>query len=92
MVLRGRGTVSPRGRGEQFLLEPGGSAFGPRGVPHAWAFVGGDTGRIVFVFTPAGRIEAFLRAVSRTGAMAPQDPAFWTPYDMQLVGPPLNVP
>lgn len=77
--------------GEQFLLEPGGSAFGPRGVPHAWAFVGGDTGRIVFVFTPAGRIEAFLREVSRTGAMAPQDPAFWTPYDLKLVGPPLDV-
>ena len=77
--------------GEQFLLEPRGSAFGPRGVPHAWAFVGEGTGRLAFVLTPAGRIEAFFRELSRMEAMAPRDPAFWTQYDMQLLGPPLDI-
>jgi quercetin dioxygenase-like cupin family protein len=76
--------------GEQFLLGPGGSAFGPRGVPHGWAFVGESTGRILFVFTPAGRMEAFFHEVGRRQAMAPQDPAFWPPFELELVGPPLN--
>jgi quercetin dioxygenase-like cupin family protein len=77
--------------GEQFLLEPGGSAFGPRGISHAWAFVGEGTGRMLFVFTPAGRIEAFFREVGRRKAVAPQDPAFWPPYELELMGPPLAV-
>lgn len=77
--------------GQQFRLEPGDSAFGPRGVPHAWAFAGGTQGRMVFVVTPAGRLEAFLRELSRMGAMAPQDPAFWPPYDLELIGPPLDL-
>ena len=76
---------------EQFLLEPGGSAFGPRGVSHAWAFVGEGTGRILFVFTPAGRIEAFFHEVGRLKAVAPQDPAFWPPFELELVGPPLDI-
>jgi hypothetical protein len=28
--------------------------------------------------------------LSTMGAMAPQDPAFWPPYGMELVGPPLD--
>jgi mannose-6-phosphate isomerase-like protein (cupin superfamily) len=76
---------------EQFLLRPGGSALGPRGIPHTWSFLGEGTGRILFVLTPAGRIEAFFRELGRLEAIAPQDPAFWPPYEMELVGPPLAV-
>jgi quercetin dioxygenase-like cupin family protein len=78
--------------GERFLLEPGGSAFGPRGVPHGWAFVGEGTGRILFVFTPAGRMEACFREVGRRNAVAPQDPGFWPPFELELMGPPLDLP
>src|SRR6185437_12028518 len=31
-----------------FDLEPGDSVFGPRQVPHTWAYVGGEAGRMVF--------------------------------------------
>lgn len=76
---------------EQFRLRPGDCAFGPRTVPHTWAFVGEQTGRIVFTVTPAGRLEDFFHALSRLQATAPQDPDFWPPFDMELVGPPLAV-
>jgi quercetin dioxygenase-like cupin family protein len=75
----------------RFRLRPGDCAFGPRGVPHTWAFVGDQTGRIAFTVSPAGRLEAFFRELSKAGAMAPQDPAFWPPFDMELVGPPLAI-
>jgi quercetin dioxygenase-like cupin family protein len=78
--------------GERFLLGPGGSAFGPRGVAHGWGFIGEGTGRILFVFTPAGRMEAFFREVGRRKAVAPQDPGFWPPFELELMGPPLDLP
>lgn len=77
---------------EQFRLGPGDSAFGPRGVSHVWAFIGDGSGRMVFVITPAGRMDPFFRRLNSMGAAAPQDPAFWPPYGMELVGPPLDIP
>lgn len=74
---------------ERFQMKPGDSAFAPRRVPHAWAFVGDRSGRMLFILTPAGQLEAFLREISKANAMAPQDPAFWPRYGMELVGPPL---
>jgi quercetin dioxygenase-like cupin family protein len=76
---------------ERFRLRPGDCAFGPRNVPHTWAFVGDHIGRIVFTVTPAGRLEAFFHELSRLGAAAPQIPAFWPPFDLELVGPPLAI-
>src|SRR5262245_19747388 len=32
---------------------PGTCAFFPRDVPHAWKNIGSDTGRAVFIYTPA---------------------------------------
>jgi len=40
---------------------PGTCAFMPRDVPHAWKNTGGETGRVLFLYTPAtagGYIEA----------------------------------
>ena len=42
---------------------PGTCAFLPRTVPHAWKNSGGDTGRVVFLYTPAaagGYVEELL--------------------------------
>jgi len=42
---------------------PGSCAFFPRNVPHAWKNTGSDTGRVLFLYTPAGAggfIEAML--------------------------------
>jgi quercetin dioxygenase-like cupin family protein len=32
---------------------PGACAFMPRGVPHAWKSTGSETGRVLFLYTPA---------------------------------------
>lgn len=77
---------------QQFELGPGDSAFGPRGIPHTWTYVGGEPGRIVFVFSPAGQMENFFRAMSQLNGVPPRDPAFWQRYGMELVGPPLPIP
>ena len=76
---------------ERYLLGPGDSAFGPRGVPHCWVNVSEGPGRITFVFAPAGRAEAFFLEIANANAMAPTDPAFWPPFEMALAGPPLRV-
>jgi quercetin dioxygenase-like cupin family protein len=76
---------------ERYRLGPGDSAFGPRGVPHCWTNVSDGPGRITFVLAPAGPAEAFFLEITKANAMAPTDPAFWRPFDMALVGPPLTV-
>lgn len=76
---------------QQFELGAGDSAFGPRGVPHTWAYLGGEPGRLLIVVSPAGKIEDFLLALSQANAVAPQDPAFWPPYELELKGPPLSL-
>jgi mannose-6-phosphate isomerase-like protein (cupin superfamily) len=76
---------------ERFRLRPGDSFFGPQKVPHVWAFVGDQPGRILFIFTPAGQMEAFFRETGKANAMPPQDPAFYRAYGMELVGPPLAI-
>lgn len=77
---------------EKFRLKPGDSLFGPRKVPHGWAFTGGALlGRILIAFLPAGQMEAFFREVTKTNAMPPQDPKLWQAHGMELLGPPLAV-
>lgn len=76
---------------ERFELQPGDSIFAPRQVPHVWAYVGDAVGRMLISFTPAGRMEAFFREVSKANAMPPQDPTLWTAHGMELLGPPLPV-
>ncbi len=76
----------------RFVLKPGDSVLGPRGVPHVWAFTGGGAvGRILIAFTPAGKMEPFFREITKANAMPPQDPVLWRAYGMELVGPPLVV-
>jgi mannose-6-phosphate isomerase-like protein (cupin superfamily) len=76
---------------ERFTLGPGDSLLAPRQVPHVWAYVGEAVGRMLIVFTPAGRMEAFFREVTKANAMPPQDPALWRAHGMELLGPPLHV-
>jgi quercetin dioxygenase-like cupin family protein len=76
---------------DRHTLRPGDSVLGPRRVPHVWAHVGDGRGRILIAFTPAGRMEAFFREVTKADAMPPQDPALWRENGMELLGPPLPV-
>ena len=75
----------------RFRLKPGDSLLGPRSIPHVWAFDGDAVGRILIVFSPAGKMEAFFHEVTKTNAMPIQDPALWRAHGMELVGPPLPV-
>ncbi len=75
--------------GEQKLrLKPGDSVLAPRKVPHVWAYLGEQPGRMLFVFTPAAKIESFFEEASKPGAKV-MDPQRFEAHDMKLVGPPL---
>lgn len=76
---------------ERVRLHPGDSLLGPRRIPHVWAFVGDQEGRILIVFTPAGQMKAFFRKVTKTNAMPIQDSEFWQSHGMELLGPPLKI-
>ena len=76
---------------ERRRLQPGDSLLAPRQVPHVWAYVGDQRGRILITFLPAGNMEAFFREVTKANAMPPQDPQLWRAHGMELVGPPLAV-
>jgi mannose-6-phosphate isomerase-like protein (cupin superfamily) len=76
---------------ERFRLKPGDSAFGPRKVPHVWAFVGDGVGRLLGTITPAGQLEAFFRATARDRAPLPLDTALLRAYGFELVRPPLAI-
>lgn len=67
-------------------LGPGDSLLGPRMVPHTFSYTGEKPGRMLIAFTPAGKMEEFLRV---TGVPSPpvQDAAFFRRYDMELIGP-----
>jgi quercetin dioxygenase-like cupin family protein len=76
---------------ERMRLKPGDSLYGPRNVAHVWAFDGDAIGRILIAFTPAGKMEAFFREVTKANAMPMQDPALWRAHEMELLGPPLPI-
>jgi len=77
--------------GTAHRLTAGGSLLAPRGVAHVWAFVGEGVGRMIVAFTPAGKMEAFFREVTKTEAMPAQDPDLWLAHGMRVLGPPLPV-
>jgi len=45
---------------------PGTCAFMPRGVPHAWKSTGAETGRVLFLYTPA-KAGGLIEEQQRTG-------------------------
>jgi quercetin dioxygenase-like cupin family protein len=45
---------------------PGACAFMPRGVPHAWKSTGAETGRVLFLYTPA-RAGGLIEEQQQTG-------------------------
>jgi len=73
------------------LLKAGDSIWGPRGVPHAWSYISDGPGSIMFVFNPPAKIEAFFEELARLKSPAPSDPEFWRPFEMEFVGPPLQL-
>jgi quercetin dioxygenase-like cupin family protein len=73
-------------------LRPGGSILAPRNLPHAWAFVGNNGGRMLISYaTPPGTMEAFSREVTESNSMPRQDKALFERFDLILISPPLSV-
>lgn len=69
-------------------LKPGDSVLAPRNVPHVWAYLGLQPGRMLFAFTPAARIQGFFEEASKPGAKV-GDPGRFESHGMKVLGPPL---
>ncbi len=70
---------------------PGTCAFIPRGVPHAWKCTGAETGRVLFLYTPAragGLIEEQQRTGRNFASMTEREAAeLRQRYGWELLGP-----
>src|ERR1700752_4016435 len=70
---------------------PAPCAFMPRGVPHAWKSTGAETGRVLFLYTPAragGLIEEQQRTGRKYADMSEAELAdFLQRHGWKLVGP-----
>lgn len=92
------GTVVVRLGDVEHELGPGGFAWMPRGVPHAFANVGQDTARWLGVISPPGRMEEFFQAVHSELANhdGPPDPELLMElnarHGIEVLGPPLRSP
>jgi len=83
---------------ERFELGAGDSLLAPRKVPHAWAFVGSDKGRILISFAPANKMEAYFRLINQIRAAHTYADAnnkeqadLMRQYGMEMIGPPIKV-
>jgi quercetin 2,3-dioxygenase len=71
-------------------LAPGDSILGPARIPHAFTNVT-ETGRLLLVFAPAGRMEEFFRTVGAMESVSPQVFAqVSADHGMTVTGPPLS--
>ena len=71
---------------------PGTCAFMPRGVPHAWKNTGPETGRALFIYTPAGAGKVFEDMARMQRALSSMTDAeiatLFAGYRWEVVGPP----
>ena len=75
--------------GEQkFRVQPGGTVFGPPGVPHAFRCVGKIQGKLILTFDPAGQIEQFFAEIANDAGEGRRE--ILRRYGMEFVGPPLD--
>ena len=70
---------------------PGTCAFMPRGVPHAWQSTGAETGRVLFLYTPAeagGLLEEQHRTRRTFASMSEREVAeICQRHGWEIVGP-----
>lgn len=83
--------IGEPGAVQRITLKAGDSVLAPRGIPHVFAYVSNEPGRMLIGFTPAGKMEAFFRKVAIDGAPLPLTKAVIEEYDMVFLGPPLAV-
>ncbi|SFJ58456.1 Cupin domain-containing protein [Paenibacillus sp. UNC496MF] len=71
---------------EEFDATPGTTVRVPRGAAHAWANVGPETGRMLFIFTPGG-IDDFFPEIGRHSLEEIIHIA--SIHDTVIIGPPM---
>jgi mannose-6-phosphate isomerase-like protein (cupin superfamily) len=74
---------------ERFEAHAGDCLLGPRGIQHAYAFVGSSSGRLLIAYAPAGRMQEYFER-PRTPGTYVSDAALYHEYGMELLGPPLT--
>ena len=79
---------------EMFQCEPGGFAYIPMGVRHAFLNVSDEPGECVITFSPGGTDKFFEEFAPVVHAQHPPDPTTIAPifakHGWELVGPPLS--
>jgi quercetin dioxygenase-like cupin family protein len=77
---------------ERYPLKAGDSLLAPRQVPHAFTYTGEGLGKMLIVFQPAGKIEAFFHeAAKQTRRLTEaEQKAFFRRHDLEIVGPMLG--
>jgi mannose-6-phosphate isomerase-like protein (cupin superfamily) len=78
---------------EKFRLGPGDLLFAPRKIPHVWAHIEEEPGRLMVAFQPAGLMESFFRKFTQFPQMPPmaEMKSLFRDHGMEIVGPPLKV-
>lgn len=79
---------------ETYHAKAGDSVFGPRGTPHTFSKVGPGEARLIILFQPAGKMEAWFKAVSdgTVGRMSEEErQEARKAHGFEQVGPPINV-
>ena len=76
---------------DTYNMAAGDTIFLPKTVPHAWTQVS-NTGKMVVLFQPAGKMENFFVTVSalQTEPTLQEMAILFADNDMQIVGPPLK--
>lgn len=76
-----------------YTAKAGDSVFGPRKIPHCFAKVGEGEAKMLMLFNPAGKMEAFFTAMSKgatKGMSADQNAQFRKDHGFEVVGPALT--
>lgn len=75
---------------DRMVLTAGDTIFLPRGVPHTFSQTSPE-GRLLYMFTPAGDMEAFFAALAQVGGPPPPHiaAALFAAHGMTVLGPPL---
>jgi quercetin 2,3-dioxygenase len=78
---------------ERYRMGPGDSVLAPREVRHGWAHVGEGTGKLLIVFRPAGKMEAFFAELAKIEGMPRREEleTLFSAHGMEITGPPLPV-
>ena len=78
---------------ERYRMGSGDSVLAPREVPHVWANVGDGRGKLLLVFRPASKMEAFFVELAKKEGMPRREELerLFRAHGMEITGPPLPV-